>query len=63
MPVIGFDWHPSTGELWGIDNGADTKGDSWPPEEVNRIVQDGNYGIRSLMANVRLIKPVTTRQR
>jgi len=42
--TIGFDWHPATGELWGIDNGADTKGDNWPPEEVNRIVEEGNYG-------------------
>lgn len=42
--TIGFDWHPATGEFWGLDNGADAKGDNWPPEEVNRIVQDGNYG-------------------
>ncbi len=42
--TIGFDFHPVTGELWGIDNGGDAKGNTWPPEEVNRIVQDGHYG-------------------
>lgn len=42
--TIGFDFHPQTGELWGIDNGGDGKGNTWPPEEVNRIVKGGNYG-------------------
>ncbi len=42
--TIGFDWHPQTGELWGIDNGGDAKGSKWPPEEVNLIKKDGNYG-------------------
>jgi glucose/arabinose dehydrogenase len=42
--TIGFDWHPSTHELWGIDNGGDGKGNKWPPEEVNHIVQGGVYG-------------------
>ncbi|WP_432710706.1 PQQ-dependent sugar dehydrogenase [Pedobacter sp.] len=42
--TIGFDFHPATGELWGIDNGGDAKGDHWPPEEVNHIVKGGNYG-------------------
>ncbi|HEX8268518.1 MAG TPA: PQQ-dependent sugar dehydrogenase [Flavobacterium sp.] len=42
--TIGFDWHPETNELWGLDNGCDAKGNNWPPEEVNRIVKDGNYG-------------------
>ena len=42
--TIGFDFHPQTGELWGIDNGGDGKGNKWPPEEVNRIVKGGNYG-------------------
>jgi glucose/arabinose dehydrogenase len=42
--TIGFDFHPKTGEMWGIDNGSDTKGDNWPPEELNKIVMDGNYG-------------------
>ncbi len=42
--TIGFDFHPATKELWGIDNGGDTKGDNWPPEEVNVIKKDGDYG-------------------
>jgi glucose/arabinose dehydrogenase len=42
--TIGFDFHPQTGELWGIDNGGDGKGSDWPPEEVNHIIKGGNYG-------------------
>lgn len=42
--TIGIDFHPQTGELWGLDNGGDGKGNKWPPEEVNKIVQNGNYG-------------------
>jgi glucose/arabinose dehydrogenase len=42
--TIGFDFHPQTGALWGIDNGGDAKGSKWPPEEVNLIVKGGNYG-------------------
>ncbi|GAA4339328.1 PQQ-dependent sugar dehydrogenase [Flaviaesturariibacter amylovorans] len=42
--TIGFDFHPQTGEMWGIDNGGDGKGNKWPPEEANRIVRGGNYG-------------------
>jgi glucose/arabinose dehydrogenase len=42
--TIGFDFHPLTGDMWGIDNGGDAKGNRWPPEELNRIRQGGNYG-------------------
>ncbi|WP_129715262.1 sorbosone dehydrogenase family protein [Pedobacter sp. SYP-B3415] len=42
--TIGFDWHPETRELWGIDNGGDAKGNEWPPEEVNHIIENGDYG-------------------
>jgi glucose/arabinose dehydrogenase len=42
--TIGFDFHPQTGEMWGIDNGGDGKGNTWPPEEVNKITKGGNYG-------------------
>lgn len=42
--TIGFDFHPQTGALWGADNGGDTKGDDWPPEEINQIKKGGNYG-------------------
>jgi glucose/arabinose dehydrogenase len=42
--TIGFDWHPLTGQLWGVDNGTDAKGNKWPPEELNLIVKGGLYG-------------------
>ena len=42
--TIGFDWHPQTKEMWGIDNGGDTKGSDWPPEEVNKITKGADYG-------------------
>ena len=42
--TIGFDWHPVTGELWGMDHGTDWRGDSIPPEELNLIKEKGNYG-------------------
>lgn len=42
--MIGFDWNPKTNELWGMDNGGDAKGDDWPPEELNHIMEGKNYG-------------------
>lgn len=42
--TIGFDWHPLTRELWGIDNGIDFLGDFEQREEVNLVLQGGDYG-------------------
>lgn len=42
--TIGFDWHPTTGELWGMDHGIDFLGDDIQPEELNRIEQGRRYG-------------------
>jgi glucose/arabinose dehydrogenase len=42
--TLGFDWHPTTGELWGMDHGTDWRGDDIPPEELNKIVDGGDYG-------------------
>lgn len=42
--TVGFDWHPETGELWGMDHGTDWLGNDQPQEELNRIVEGGNYG-------------------
>jgi Raf kinase inhibitor-like YbhB/YbcL family protein len=42
--TIGFDWHPATGELWGMDHGIDFLGDEVQPEELNRIEQGRRYG-------------------
>lgn len=42
--TIGYDWHPATRELWGMDHGSDFRGDRTPPEELNRIQPGNNYG-------------------
>ena len=38
---VGFAWHPQTGELWFTDNGRDLLGDELPPDELNRVGDDG----------------------
>ncbi|WP_394849549.1 PQQ-dependent sugar dehydrogenase [Pendulispora brunnea] len=42
--TIGFDWHPETGELWGMDHGSDFRGDDQPPEELNGLQSGADYG-------------------
>jgi glucose/arabinose dehydrogenase len=42
--TIGFAWHPTTRQLWGMDHGSDWRGDDIPPEELNAIVQGTDYG-------------------
>jgi Raf kinase inhibitor-like YbhB/YbcL family protein len=42
--TIGFDWHPRTGELWGLDHGIDHLGDERQTEEVNLIQLGKKYG-------------------
>lgn len=42
--TIGFDWHPETGELYGMDHGTDWKGDEIPEEELNHLVKGKHYG-------------------
>jgi glucose/arabinose dehydrogenase len=42
--TVGFDWHPQTGELWGWDMGSDWRGNTIPPEEINRIEAGAHYG-------------------
>lgn len=39
--TVGFDWHPSSGELWFTDNGRDRMGDDIPPDELNRAPVKG----------------------
>lgn len=36
--------HPVTGDVWGTDMGRDWLGDDLPPDEINILRQDGNYG-------------------
>ncbi|MCY1033096.1 PQQ-dependent sugar dehydrogenase [Corallococcus sp. BB11-1] len=42
--TIGFGWNPTTGQLWGMDHGSDSRGNDFPPEELNRIQEGGDYG-------------------
>ena len=42
--TIGFDWHPGSGRLFGLDHGIDTLGDDVQYEELNEIVQGASYG-------------------
>lgn len=41
---VGIEFHPETGELWGVENSRDNLGNNLPPEEINIIVDGGNYG-------------------
>lgn len=54
--TVGFVWQPSTGAIWGVDNGRDNLGDDLPPEEVNIIQQGKNYGWPYCYGN-RLVDP------
>lgn len=36
--------HPKTGKLWATDMGRDLLGDDLPPDEINIVEEDGNYG-------------------
>jgi glucose/arabinose dehydrogenase len=42
--TLGFDWHPATHELWGVDQGTDGLGADFPPEELNHLVGGRSYG-------------------
>lgn len=42
--TLGMGWHPQTKEMWGVDHGIDWLGDEEQKEELNRIVEGGNYG-------------------
>jgi glucose/arabinose dehydrogenase len=42
--TIGYDWNPSTGELWGLDHGIDFLGDEVQPEELNKLEQGKQFG-------------------
>ncbi|MEM7007900.1 MAG: sorbosone dehydrogenase family protein [Thermodesulfobacteriota bacterium] len=41
---VGIAWHPVTGELWATDNGRDWLGDNLPPDEVNIVSENKDYG-------------------
>ena len=41
--TVGFDWHPSTGELWFTDNGRDWMGDEEPECELNNATAKNQH--------------------
>ncbi|MGV3587492.1 MAG: PQQ-dependent sugar dehydrogenase [Adhaeribacter sp.] len=42
--TIGFGWHPTTKEMWGMDHGIDWLGDDEQKEEVNQLLPGKHYG-------------------
>jgi glucose/arabinose dehydrogenase len=42
--TLGFAWHPTTHDLWGVDQGSDGVGADVPPEELNQLVAGKSYG-------------------
>ncbi|WP_316842832.1 sorbosone dehydrogenase family protein [Pedobacter gandavensis] len=41
--TVGFDWNPSTKELWFTDNGRDMLGEDIPADELNRAEKAGMH--------------------
>jgi glucose/arabinose dehydrogenase len=41
--TVGFDFHPTTGDLWFADNGRDMLGDDTPPCELNHVTAAGQH--------------------
>ena len=39
--TVGFDWHPTSNELWFTDNGRDNMGDDVPGDELNLASRAG----------------------
>ena len=42
--TMGFDWHPVTKQMWGVDQSSDYRGNDIPDEELNLIEEKGAYG-------------------
>jgi glucose/arabinose dehydrogenase len=42
--TIGIDWHPETGELYGMDHGIDWLGNTEQKEELNKLEEGNHYG-------------------
>jgi glucose/arabinose dehydrogenase len=42
--TVFFTWNPVDGKMWGTDMGRDSLGDNIPPDEINIIEQEKNYG-------------------
>lgn len=41
--TVGFDWDPTSGELWFTDNGRDWLGNNRPPDELNHAPRAGMH--------------------
>lgn len=41
--TVGFDWSPSTKDLWFTENGRDSLGDEVPAEELNHVTKTGQH--------------------
>lgn len=41
--TVGFDWHPTSGDLWFTDNNRDNLGDDLPPGELNHVSATGQH--------------------
>lgn len=39
-----FTWHPTTRKMWATEMGRDLIGDDIPPDEINIVEEDKNYG-------------------
>ncbi len=40
---VGFTWEPESGDMWFTDNGRDMLGDDLPPDELNRVTEQGQH--------------------
>lgn len=54
--TLGLDWRPTSGELWGMDNGTDWLGDTEPTEELNKLIKGQHYGWPFAYDNNQLIE-------
>ena len=41
--TVGFDWHPTTKQLWFTDNGRDWMDEEGPQDELNRVTRVGEF--------------------
>ena len=42
--AVGFAWHPTSMEMWAVDNGRDWLGDELPPEELDLVRRGDDHG-------------------
>ncbi|MGE6649494.1 PQQ-dependent sugar dehydrogenase [Shewanella colwelliana] len=54
---VGFDFHPTTGQLWFTDNGRDMMGDDLPDDELNHVTKEGQHFGFPYIHNADVIDP------